>query len=470
MALPAAALYPLAQRNRRRGTERAERFFNKWLDLAMRTAERGGPVIVKLCQWASSRPDIFGTDFCDTFKRLQDDTKPHSWEYTERFLEEAYGGDWMDHLKVDKNTILGSGCMAQVYKAVITNDDGSEQPVAVKVMHPNVRKTIAKDLRILRYLARTAENLPFGYGDKLKWNNLAGNMEDFAEMLVPQLDLRKEANHIERFNKNFASTPSVVFPKLVPGYEPNENVLVETFCEGTPIDQWCREHADDVELRSQLGYIGAETMCRMIFEHNFVHGDVHPGNILISPDNEMILLDCGMVNEYSDTDHDLLINIIAAFIRLNGRRAGELMVDDSNQRMAEQGEYAREVDLYLDEMEKISSAANKSGFLLEKVSTYVNFIFNSAAKHHVQMNSGFVSIALAIKVQEGVALMLDDKAQIIGIANPIIMKAEAKRMNQGGFERILRIAKDTFRDVKVRWERESDARRLAAQGTAENSR
>ena len=84
--------------------------------------------------------------------------------------------------------------------------------------------------------------------------------------------------------------------------------------------------------------------------------------------------------------------------------------------------------------------------------------------------SGFVSIALAIKVQEGVALMLDDKAQIIGIANPIIMKAEAKRMNQGGFERILRIAKDTFRDVKVRWERESDARRLAAQGTAENSR
>ena len=184
----------------------------------------------------------------------------------------------------------------------------------------------------------------------------------------------------------------------------------------------------------------------------------------------MILLDCGMVNEYSDTDHDLLINIIAAFIRLNGRRAGELMVDDSNQRMAEQGEYAREVDLYLDEMEKISSAANKSGFLLEKVSTYVNFIFNSAAKHHVQMNSGFVSIALTIKVQEGVALMLDDKAQIIGIANPIIMKAEAKRMNQGGFERILRIAKDTFRDVKVRWERESDARRLAAQGTAENSR
>jgi hypothetical protein len=63
------------------------------------------------CQWASSRPDIFGEAFCARFSQLQDNTTPHSWEHTKRIMREAYGIDWEQ--KIQLNELLGSGCIGQ---------------------------------------------------------------------------------------------------------------------------------------------------------------------------------------------------------------------------------------------------------------------------------------------------------------------------------------------------------------------
>ena len=189
---------------------------------------------------------------------------------------------------------------------------------------------------------------------------------------------------------------------------------------------------------------------------------VHPGNILISPDNKLILLDCGIASEYSERDHDLAINVIAAFIRMDGRRAAEFLIENSNQHMQETtGEQALEVEEYLDEIAEISKTPVEGDFAFKKVTMYINYIMNSASKHHVRITPAFVSMALAIKVQEGIALKLNPHASIIRVANPIIMKAEAKRLRQGGLERWKTIADDTWRDFKVRKERERNARLLA---------
>jgi predicted unusual protein kinase regulating ubiquinone biosynthesis (AarF/ABC1/UbiB family) len=376
-------------------------------------------------------------------------------------LRQAYGENWRDHLRIEEGSILGSGCIAQVYKGYIRDDEGQEQPVAIKVVHPRVRSTIAKDLGILRFLARSMERLPFGIGEDLKWNNLSGAVEEFAAMLEPQLDLRNEANHIERFNKDFASKSDVIFPELVKGYQSSSDILVETFCSGVTLEEFCEQHKDDKELRAKMCELGARTMCEMIFNNNFVHADVHAGNILISPDNKLILLDCGIANEYSERDHDLAINVIAAFIRMDGRRAAEFLIENSNQHMQETtGEQALEVEKYLDEIAEISKTPVQGDFAFKKVSMYINFIMNAASRHHVRITPAFVSMALAIKVQEGIALKLNPHSSIIHVANPIIMKAEARRFQKGGFQRWKTIADDTWRDFKVRRERERNARLL----------
>jgi hypothetical protein len=80
--------------------------------MCLHCVEWSGAACIKIMQWASSRPDIFGPVFCTVFSRLQDDTTPHAWKHTEKALLEAYGEDWKKHVRLDE--ILGSGCIAQV--------------------------------------------------------------------------------------------------------------------------------------------------------------------------------------------------------------------------------------------------------------------------------------------------------------------------------------------------------------------
>jgi hypothetical protein len=73
-----------------------------YLSMCLYCVECSGAAVVKLMQWAGSRPDLFGQDFCTVFSRLQDDTTPHSWRYTERVMRETYGDDWKDRIQLGK--------------------------------------------------------------------------------------------------------------------------------------------------------------------------------------------------------------------------------------------------------------------------------------------------------------------------------------------------------------------------------
>mmetsp|Transcript_19443 Transcript_19443/g.28623 ORF Transcript_19443/g.28623 Transcript_19443/m.28623 type:complete len:688 (+) Transcript_19443:106-2169(+) len=464
LTIPALLRYPAARRN--------EESFRKWLNFVLNQLERGGAVMIKMAQWASSRPDIFGTTFCDVFKRLQDGTTPHKWSYTESILNQAYGNNWRDHLKIDENDLLGSGCIAQVYKGKIKSSSSSENAiegteqyrnVAIKVVHPNVRSGIEDDVNILRAIAKILESLPYGYGEKLKWNNVKGMVEEFSNMLKPQLDLRNEANNIQRFNENFSNSKyDVTFPELISEYETHPDVLVETFCTGVPVEKFCEEHKDDVEIRQHLCNTAAATMCEMIFTHNFVHGDLHPGNVFVSPDRKLVLLDCGIINEYDDADHELLVDIIASFIRMDGRKAAELMADDSNRRTAASGESAVEdVEKYIADIEKLSQTPRKSDFVFEKVVTYADYIFNAASRHRVKMNASFVSMMLAVKVQEGVALLLYPAVELMKIANPIILRSEAERIQMNGGQKMKQLMQDKMRELRVKFDRQQNKAREA---------
>jgi hypothetical protein len=101
-----------------------------YFKLCLYSIEWSGAAAIKIMQWAGSRPDLFGPVFCSIFSQLQDDTTPHAWKHTELVLREAYGEDWDNHIQLGK--ILGSGCIAQVYKGVVTNNSGKKQEVAVK--------------------------------------------------------------------------------------------------------------------------------------------------------------------------------------------------------------------------------------------------------------------------------------------------------------------------------------------------
>lgn len=180
--------------------------------VCLHCVEWSGAAAIKIMQWAGSRPDMFGEAFCAVFSQLHDDTTPHAWKHTEQTLREAYGDDWQDHLRL--YGILGSGCIAQVYKGAIFDKNGKEQPVAVKVKHPNVDDDIDADLDIMRVSMHILERIPVDVFRNLKWLNLPGFIEEVATMLSIQLDLRQEADHLVRFNENFKNDDEIIFPKV----------------------------------------------------------------------------------------------------------------------------------------------------------------------------------------------------------------------------------------------------------------
>uniref|UniRef100_A0A7S4K722 ABC1 atypical kinase-like domain-containing protein n=2 Tax=Odontella aurita TaxID=265563 RepID=A0A7S4K722_9STRA len=322
-------------------------------------------------------------------------------------------------------------------------------------MHPGIHGNIDADLDLLRFLASLAESIPFDIGERIQWLDLPGTVEEFASLLTLQLDFRTEAENLRRFNENFANDDRIVFPELVESYDARRDILVETFCEGQPVFTFLRENDADPSVRANLCATAIDAVCRMIFDHNFIHGDLHPGNILVCPrTHRFILLDAGMVTEYDDDDHETIVQILTSFIRKDGRRAGELMISDSKARTsaassvkgehevgsfrglkgsrgAEErvpgGSIVLHEEAYKDKIEALTIQASGPEYFMEHLGTYVTYICNAASTHHVMMNPAFVSAALAVKVQEGVAIALDPSVEIWRIANPIILQSEFRR-------------------------------------------
>ena len=177
----------------------------------------------------------------------------------------------------------------------------------------------------------------------------------------------------------------------------------------------------------------------MIFEDNFVHSDLHPGNIFVTPDGEkLVILDAGMVTEHTNEDHELIVSILSSFINNNGKRAGELMIEDSNHKRIQElkDSVAVDEDGYIEKIEQMTKTACEENYAMEHLGTYISNICEAASTHHVMINQSFISICLAVKVQEGVALSLDPKIEIWRIANPIIVRAAFQGRVQKYWEKL----------------------------------
>jgi aarF domain-containing kinase len=191
--------------------------------------------------------------------------------------------------------------------------------------------------------------------------------------------LTLEATHLQRFNRNFAHDDRVGFPEPLHGLT-TTRVLTETFVRGVPImDYVDREES----VRKDLANLGLNTTLKMIFLNDLLHGDLHPGNILVSEDaagkTKLHLLDCGLVVEMGPEQHVNLVKILGAFIRKNGRLAGQLMVDTSSNCQA--GEL--DVELFIRGVERIVVADEDNNFI-EKVGEYIADFCYLACKHKVR--------------------------------------------------------------------------------------
>lgn len=406
-----------------------------------------GPAFIKLGQWASTRPDLYPPHVTAKLASLQDDVKTvHTMATVERTLRENLGDNWKELLELEPEPI-GAGCIAQVFKGKIidskilqeirnntaSKDSGikdvkNEQSVAVKVIHPHVKDLLNVDMELLTIIANMFDCIP-----SLKLLSIGQACRNFCRCMEEQLDMKLEAHNLSVFRKKWTTEDWASFPEPINKLTTTD-VLVETLMEGTSIVKFM-ELKDTIDgstsgiidqsvkkLKARLSDLSSSAMIKMIFFDNFIHGDCHPGNILvhIGPDGEPHLnfLDCGIVYKSENAvEHDNVINICLAFMKHDGREAGRLMMDNSS--LAPKGREA-----FMDGIQELIDMAETQNYF-EHISDYVSRICELARIHNVKLDPNYFQIAMALKVSEGISLALDKELDLISKCLPVILKAKA---------------------------------------------
>ncbi|CDR43355.1 hypothetical protein NBRC10512_000642 [Rhodotorula toruloides] len=497
------------RRDRRRGRERRtkERTTTRlWYLLLVHQMEMAGPTFIKLAQWAGSRTDLFPAELCTLFGKLHSQGSPHSFRYTKRVIERAFGLPFSQIFVDFRRDPLGIGAIAQVYKAVLNPDllpedylalkhtedpaptarlrqtiaptpDDKRPPrtpgatVAIKVLHPGVEKKIRRDLKLMMFFAKALNALP-----GMEWLSFPEEVQVFGEMMLSQVDLRIEANNLVTFEKYFMHRPTVSFPRALKQYTA-PRVLIEEFEDAVPLELFLNNGGGPFDHR--IANLGLDAFLNMMLIDNFVHSDLHPGNIMVkwfkpstrsmlaslwatwrdkpepdaadAVDNvngaeivhrlrslkhdkaawlaeldrldaegyqpELVFIDTGLVTRLNETNRRNFIDLFTAIASFDGYRAGQLMV-----------ERCRAPELVVDEetfalkMQKLVLGVKSQTFSLGKIkiSDVLSQVLTNVREHHVKMEADFVNTVISILLLEGIGRQLDPEMDLFKSALPIL--------------------------------------------------
>jgi ubiquinone biosynthesis protein len=287
---------------RRRKASRGER-----IRLAL---EELGPVFVKFGQAVSTRRDLLPSDIADELAKLQDRVPPFPGAAARRIVEQALGRAVQDAFASFDETPLAAASIAQVHVARLT--DGKE--VVVKVLRPDMREIIERDLEVLHALAQLAQR----YWRESRRLRPIEVVDEYEKTILDELDLMREAANAAQLKRNFAGSQLLYVPEVYWDYC-RVNVMVMERIHGVPISDIERLRAAGTDFK-KLAESGVQIFFTQVFRHNFFHADMHPGNIFVLINNpaepRYAAVDFGIVGSLDPSDQQYLArNFLAVFDR-----------------------------------------------------------------------------------------------------------------------------------------------------------
>lgn len=284
--------------------------------------EELGPVFVKFGQILSTRRDLLPDDIAEEFAKLQDRVPAFPGPRAREIVERAYGQSTASMFAEFDETPLASASIAQVHAArLVTGQD-----VIVKVVRPNIRRVIERDISLMRVLANTAERY-WSHGRQLKPTRVVAEIE---KTILDELDMLREAANASQLRRNFADSKVMYVPEIFWRYT-RQNVLVMERIDGIPISNLDALRAAGVDLHA-LAVSGVEIFFTQVFRDHFFHADVHPGNLFIRPGTAgaapvFVPVDFGIMGSLSEFDQRYLVENFSAFLDRDYRRVAELHVE-----------------------------------------------------------------------------------------------------------------------------------------------
>ncbi len=254
--------------------------------LVRRTALSLEGLLIKACQFAGSRADILPEAYVEILSELHDRVPPRGFDEIEPWLEKELGRPLSEVFKRLDEVPVAAASLAQVHRGLL--HDGRD--VAVKVKYPNIERIVATDLASIGFFINCLARIESRFDMRLV-------LKEISELMPLELDFVCEAAHARRFSGNFAGDDSVRFP--VPIEElTTRNVLTMNYIEGTKITDVEAMRAAGID-KQEVARLLTRTYLRQILEHGFFHGDPHPGNLLVRPGPQLVILDLGLAKEFT---------------------------------------------------------------------------------------------------------------------------------------------------------------------------
>ncbi|KAL0074045.1 hypothetical protein F4703DRAFT_1893736 [Phycomyces blakesleeanus] len=498
-----------------------------WYDFVAMEMERAGPTFIKLAQWIASRTDLFPSALCTRLSRLHSQVDPHQFSHTKRVIEAAFGQSMESVFSSFDPTPLGVGAIAQVYKAtlypeilnghpddqsslindnmskdtvIITDKNGEQRTmhttVAIKVIHPKAYNIVNRDLKIMNFFAQVLTFIP-----TFHWLSLPDEVRVFGAMMKDQLDLRIEGRNLERFNELFCNSLRVEFPKPLLGFT-TKDMLIEEYENGIPLSMFLENAAYAKKMGEQVGIydhkladIGLDVFLHMLIFHNFVHADLHPGNIMVkfykpsayhplqkawsnitgkelkddgdkavdkimalrhdpeavrkeldSLESEgyaprLVFIDTGLVNELDDVNRRNFLDLFQAIAQFDGYKAGELMIE-----RCRSPELVINSDIFALRMQNLIIGLKQNTFKLGavRIGGLLNETMNMVRSHHVKLEGDFVNVIVSIMLLEGIGRQLDPGLDLFKMALPVLREYSIKDHGQATIEGMKDVKQSPF--------------------------
>jgi aarF domain-containing kinase len=411
----------------------------------------------------------------------------HSLEQSKKIIEKAFNGRPFGEIfeEFDEEP-LGVGAIAQVYKAKLKPDlaapddlyDQQETQnlrqrirrnvdvtlkhtpqrlpsshVAIKVLHPKVERIVRRDIRIMAFFAAIINAIP-----TMEWLSFPDEVEQFGEMMRLQLDLRIESANLTIFRQNFKQRSTAWFPYPYTEYTTRE-VLIEEYAQGIPLEHFLQNGGG--VFQQDIANEGLDAFLTMLLIDNFIHADLHPGNIMVrfyKPEKldvsiftrkenritgpkesadvteevlerlrpykkkpkewtqtlqeiddegyrpQLIFIDTGLVTELNATNRTNFLDLFKSIAEFDGYKAGHLMVERCRQPDA-----VIDSEVFALRMQHLVLGVKSRTFALGniKIGDILNEVLSMVRNHHVRLEGDFVNVVLSILLLEGIGRSLN---------------------------------------------------------------
>jgi predicted unusual protein kinase regulating ubiquinone biosynthesis (AarF/ABC1/UbiB family) len=296
--------------------------------------EKLGPTFIKLGQLLSTRGDLLPQPYLDALARLQDQIAPIDYEEVERIVSSELGVRISKAFADFERTPLAAASMAQVHRASLR--DGTA--VAVKVQRPGIREQIVEDLESLHQVTQFLD-AHTEVGKRYEFENL---LNELRRSLMRELDFQLEASHLIVFAENLSEFERIVIPQPINDFT-TSRVLTMTYISGkkiTSLSPLRLLEIDSVGLADDL----FRAYLKQILVDGFFHADPHPGNVLLTNQDELALIDLGMVGRVPPAMRDRILRLLLAISEGRGEEAAEISIQMGEAKADfRQSEYVRRV-------------------------------------------------------------------------------------------------------------------------------